>query len=151
MKLTSLFSPWTSFQSLSLWLACSCSYHIFSLCELTILTIHNSPSRPPPAQDLPLSQIFPTIGSFPASGLTPRSLWLDCFFWASRFFVFKKFLYYSFCLVPCGRLSWLFVSFWAQVNNEYRSRITSKARTMQKQEGQHPLTGQCAPPISGGT
>jgi len=33
---------------------------------------HNSLSLSLPAQDLPLSQIFPTIDSLPASGLTPR-------------------------------------------------------------------------------
>jgi len=53
--------------------ACSCSYHIFSLCQLNTLTIHNSLSLSLQAQDLPLSEIFPTIDSFPASGLTPRT------------------------------------------------------------------------------
>ena len=33
---------------------------------------HNSLSLSLPAQDLPFSQIFPTIDSLPASGLTPR-------------------------------------------------------------------------------
>ena len=42
---------------------CSCSCHIFLLSQLTTLA---------PAQDLPFSQIFPTIVSLPASGLTPR-------------------------------------------------------------------------------
>ena len=32
----------TSFQSLCLCPACSCFYHIFSLCQITTLTIHNS-------------------------------------------------------------------------------------------------------------
>ena len=32
----------TSSQSLCLWLACLCSYNIFSLCQLTTLAIHNS-------------------------------------------------------------------------------------------------------------
>jgi len=84
-----------SLQSLS---CCSSSYHIFSLCQLTTLTIHNSLSLP--AQNLPLSQIFPTRDSLPASGLTPRTLWLDCLLWASRMFLL---FHYSFCsLVPCG-------------------------------------------------
>ena len=30
-----------------------------------------------------------------------------------------QFLHYSFCSVPCGRLSWLLVSFWAHVNRPY--------------------------------
>jgi len=55
-----------SHSSLSVCPPCSCSYHIFSLCQLTTLTIHNSISLSPPAQDLSLSQIFPThhIDSF---------------------------------------------------------------------------------------
>ena len=32
-----------------------------------------------PTQSLPISQIFPTIGSLPTSGLTPRPLRLNCF------------------------------------------------------------------------
>ena len=40
---------------------------------------------------------------------------LDRFFWASPFYVFS-FFSILFCLVPCGRLSWLLVSFWAHVN-----------------------------------
>ena len=71
--------------SLCLCPACSRSYHIFSLCQFTTLTIHNPLSLSLPAQDLPLSQIFPIIHSFPASGLTPQTSRLDCFFWASRF------------------------------------------------------------------
>jgi len=45
------------------WPTCSCSHHIYSLCRLTTLTIHNSLSLSLPVQDLPLSQIFPTIDS----------------------------------------------------------------------------------------
>jgi len=52
-------------------LACSCSYHVFSLCQLSTLTIHNSLSLSLPSQGLHLSQMFPTIDSLPASGLTP--------------------------------------------------------------------------------
>ena len=62
-----------------------------------------------------LPQIFPPIDSLPASGLTPRTSRLDRFFWASPFYVFSFFII-LFCLVPCGRLSWLLVSFWAHVN-----------------------------------
>jgi len=69
----------------------SCSYHIFSLCQLTTLTIHNSLSLSLPAQNLPLSQIFSTIDS---SGLRTDStdLWLNHFFWASRFLFFSLFI-----------------------------------------------------------
>ena len=95
LESTAYFSPSTSFQSLCLWLACSCSYHFFSLCQLTTLTTHNSLSLSLPAQDLPLPQIFPTIDSLPASGLTPRTWWPDRFFWEPRFVVFS-FLHYSF-------------------------------------------------------
>ena len=70
-----------------------------------------------PTQDLPPSQIIPTIDSLPASGLTPRTSWLDRFFWAARFFV-SSLLF--FCSVPCSRLSWLLVSFWAHVNIVHR-------------------------------
>ena len=72
-----------------------------------------------PAQDLPLPQIFPPIDSLPASGLTPRTSQLDRFFWASLFYVFSFFII-LFCLVPCGRLSWLLVTFWAHVNIVHR-------------------------------
>jgi len=54
-------------------------------------------------------------GKHSASGLTPRTSRLDRFFWASPFYVFSFFII-LFCLVPCGRLSWLLVSFWAHVN-----------------------------------
>ena len=47
--------------------------------------------------------------------LTPRTSWPDRFFWASPFFGFSFFII-LFCSVPCGRLSWLLVSFWAHVN-----------------------------------
>ena len=63
----------------------------------------------------PLPQIFLPIDSLPASGLTPRTSRLDRFFWASPFYVFSFFII-LFCLVPCGRLSWLLVNFWAHVN-----------------------------------
>ena len=52
------FSPSTSSRSLC---PCSCSYHLFSLCQLTALTIHNSLTLSLPAQNLPLPQIFSTI------------------------------------------------------------------------------------------
>ena len=80
LESTSQFSPSTSFQPLCLCPSCSCSYHFFSLCQLTTLTIHNSISLSLPAQDLPLPQIFPPIDSLPASGLTPRTSRLDRFF-----------------------------------------------------------------------
>jgi len=55
------FAPSTSFQYLCLLPACSCSYHVFSLCQFVTLTIHMSLSLSLPTQNLPLSQIFPTI------------------------------------------------------------------------------------------
>jgi len=85
LESTVYFSPSTSFQSIHLWLACSCSYHIFLLCQLTTPTIHNPLSLSLLAQNLPLSQIFPTIDSLPALRLTLQTLWLDHFFWASHF------------------------------------------------------------------
>jgi len=47
------------------------SGHIFLLSQLTTLTIQNSVPLSLLAQDLPFSQIFPTIVSLLASGLTP--------------------------------------------------------------------------------
>ena len=73
------------------------------------------PTMGAPGATLPLPQIFRPIDSLPASGLTPRTSRLDRFFWASPFYVFSFFII-LFCLVPCGRLSWLLVSFWAHVN-----------------------------------
>jgi len=99
------YSRSTSFQSLCLWLPCSCCCHIFLLSQLTTLTIHNSLSLSLPAQDLLFSQIFPTIDSLPASWTDSTALWLVRFFWASRFFYFSVFFICLFCLVPCGRLS----------------------------------------------
>jgi len=64
-----------------LWPPCSCSIP----CQLTILTIHNSLSLSRPAQDLPLTQILPTIDSLPGLRTDSTALWLDRFFWASRF------------------------------------------------------------------
>jgi len=55
----------SAIQPLCLCPAGSCSDHIFSLCQLITLTIHNSLCLLLPAQDLHLSQIFPTIDSLP--------------------------------------------------------------------------------------
>ena len=44
---------------------------------------------------------------------------------ASPFYVFSFFII-LFCLVPCGRLSWLLDSFWAHVNIVHHSFIHSK-------------------------
>jgi len=96
------------------------------------LTIHNSLSLSLPAEDLRLSQIFPTIDSLPASGLTPQTSRPDRFFSASPFYVCFSFFSIIFCLVPCGRLSWLLVSCWAHVNIVYRIvsyRIVSSTGT----------------------
>jgi len=70
--LVSGINSYFSFQSPCLWLAYS-FYHIFSLCQLTTLTINKSLSLLLPAQNLPLSQIFPTLDSLPT--VRPRD-WL---------------------------------------------------------------------------
>ena len=44
----------------------------------------------------------------------------DRFFWAYPFYICFSFFIILFCLVPCGRLSWLLVSFWAHVNIVHR-------------------------------
>ena len=77
---------------------------------------------------LPLSQIFSTIDSLPASGLTPWTSRPDHFMLASPFFVFSFFII-LFCLVPCGRLSWLLVSFWAHVNIVHRIVLKQTDKT----------------------
>jgi len=92
LESTPYFSLSTSSQSLCLWHAFSCSCHIFWLCQLTTLTTHNSHSLSLPAQDLPLSQISPTIDSF---GLRTDS---TDFMTDVRFFLFN-FLHYSFCIL----------------------------------------------------
>jgi len=60
------------------------------------------------------------MDSLPASGLTPR-----LYDWTVSSvhlgFCFYSFFITVFCLlVPCGRLSWLFVSFWAHVSIVHR-------------------------------
>ena len=114
------FSPSTLFQPLCLCPSCSCSYHFFSLCQLTTLIIHNSLSLSLPAQDLPLSQIFPTIDSLPGlRTATPRLYdWTVSSEHLRFLFLVSSLLF--FCLLPCGRLSWLLVSFWAHVNIVHR-------------------------------
>ena len=82
---------------------CSCSCHIFSLCQLNTLTIHNhnSISLLLLAQDLPLSQIFSTIDSLSASELTPRILLLDHFFSASRYLWSPYVIGQTIIFLPC--------------------------------------------------
>jgi len=64
-----------------------------------------------------------TIYALPVSGLTPRLYeWTVCS--QHLFFVFSFFIT-LFCLAPCGRLSWLFVSFWAHVSLNIARRIVS--------------------------
>jgi len=87
-----------------------------SLCQLTTLTIHNSLSLSRPPQDLPLSQIFPTIDSLPASGLHDSTYFTTGAFLLSISVFCFTFFIILFCFIPCGRLSWLLVSFWAHVN-----------------------------------
>ena len=54
--------------------ACSCSYHIYSLCQLTTLTIHNSLFHSRLKTYLFHITNLPTIDTIPASGLTPLTL-----------------------------------------------------------------------------
>jgi len=79
---------------------------LVSLCQLTTLAIHNSLSRLLPAQDLPLSQTFPTIDSLPASGLTPRTLLLTVSSEHLGFlFLVSSLLFFSFGSVQMIRLA----------------------------------------------
>ena len=94
-------------------------WFLVSLCQLTCLTIHNSLSLSLPAQDLPLSQTF-----WPQDWLHVLYYWP--FVLSISVFVFSFFITLSwFGLVPCGRLSWLFVSFWAHVNIPCSASIIS--------------------------
>jgi len=68
---SSLRQPYSSNSVFDLPVPNSC--HIFLLCQHTTLTINNSLSLSLPAQNLPLSQIFPTTVSLPVSGLTSRT------------------------------------------------------------------------------
>ena len=83
---------------------------LVSLCQLTNLTIHNSISHSLPAQDLPLSQTFWSQDWLHGLYYWPFLLSISVF--VVSFFITPS----SFGLVLCGRLSWLFVSFWAHVN-----------------------------------
>jgi len=85
--------------ALCLWLACSWSYHIFALCQLATRTTHNSHSIQLPAQNLPFSQIFPTIRSLPVSGMTPRtvSLRLAVYLFACSFYSAPQWLHCKRC------------------------------------------------------
>jgi len=86
---SSLRQPHSSL-SVSDLIACCCSYHI-SLCQLINLAIYNSYTLSFPAQNVPLSQIFPTIGSLPTSGLT--SYYTDLLQWT---FLLSSFVFLMF-------------------------------------------------------
>ena len=95
--------------------SCSCSCHFFSLCQLPTLTIHNSLSLSLPAQDLPLPQIFPPH-RLPSSLRTDSTDFTTGPFLLSISVLFLVSSLFFFVWFPCGRLSWLHVSFWAHVN-----------------------------------
>ena len=89
------------------WLPCSSSCHIFSLCQLPTFSIHNSLSFTPGSRPT----FFTSLSHHRLpSGLRTDStaLWLVRFSWASRF-VFLVFFISLSCLVPCGRLSYLYM------------------------------------------
>ena len=91
----------------------------FSHCVRTQLSPSITPSLSLPADDLPLSQTFPTMDSISAPGLTPRTLLLTVSSEHLGVYLFFVFFVSSLLfsrLVPCGRLSWLFVSLWAHIN-----------------------------------
>jgi len=119
LEATSQFSPSTSFQSLCVWLACSCSYHSFSLCQLTTLTIHPSLSFNPGSKPTSFTNLSHHRLS---SGLRTDStdFIIDRFFWAPRFLFLVFFSFLFFHLVPCRKSTWLFVSFWVHVNIVHR-------------------------------
>jgi len=85
-----------------------CLLHRVFLCWLSFI----NPSLFTPSLIPSVSQILPTVNSFFLSGLC---LWTvtrtsDHIYWANWFLFFVFFLIFLF-LVPCGRLSWLSLSF----------------------------------------
>ena len=60
-----------------------------------------------------------TLSGTPFGCLADRFFFPDRFLWASPFLDFGFFII-RFCLVPCSRLSWLLVSFWAHINILHR-------------------------------
>jgi len=88
-------------------------WFLVSLCQLTCLTIHNSLSLSLPAQDLPLSQTF-----------WPQDWLHRLYYWPFVLSIWVSFSFFinlaSFGLVLCGRLSWLFASFWTHINIVHR-------------------------------
>ena len=100
LESTPCFSPTASCRSLhlGLWSSYACQFSFFHKC--TTLIIHNSFTLPLPAQNLPFSQILPTIVLTLSPGLTQRTLA------AHRFFSISGFV-----LVPWGRLSWFLPAF----------------------------------------
>ena len=93
-----------------------CSYHLFSLCQLTTLTIHNSLTLSVLAQDPYLvHKSFP-----PQTFFQPQDWPRGPFLLSILVFVFSLFHYFfKGLLVLCGRLSQLFISFWAHINIVY--------------------------------
>ena len=91
----------------------SCSCHIIFLCWFSTLIIRNS---------LALSGLEPTCFTAPFHRTFSSSPALSRWpiFWATEILIFSSFPYFSLFLVPCVRLSWLAVSFWAHVNASYR-------------------------------
>jgi len=88
---------------------------------LSPVTIHNSLSLSLPAQ-CSRSTFFTNFYHHTLPSSLHRLYDWTVFSEHLRFFCFQ-FLHYSFCLVPCSRLSWLFVSFWAHINSvSYRNR-----------------------------
>ena len=119
--------PLVCFFSLCLWLTCSCSYHFFSLCQLTTVTIHISLCLSLPASEWVVSHS--RLKTYLFTNLShhrlPSSLRIDSTDFMTRPFLLRFSVFVStffttlFCFVPCGRLCWLFVSFLAHVNIAY--------------------------------
>ena len=103
-----------------LWHACSCSYHHFSSVNSTL-----SPSITPHSFTPSSKPTYSTNLSHQRLSFWPQD-WLHRLYdWtvsSQHFgFLFFRFLHCSFCLlVLCGRLSWLFISFWEYITVVYR-------------------------------
>jgi len=100
------------------------------LCQLTTLAIRNFLPLSLPAQNLPLSQIFPTTDSLLASGLTPRLYDYTVSSEHLHFLFLVLFISLLVFLVLCGRLNWLPVSFWTHINIVYHHFLSPAGVTV---------------------
>jgi len=103
---TPYFYPSTSSQSLYLWLAFSCSYHIFSCVDSLLLPSILSHSFTPGSGSTSFANLSHHRLFILASELTLQNLWLERLFWSSRFLLLILFvsLLFLFCFVSVWQI-----------------------------------------------